>query len=83
MGDMFSDFEDEFSGDGTGNVKGEKPPIELAGALVLNRDKSILWSDGEQDVWIPKSQITSQNLSADGSGTIFVKEWFLKKEGLI
>lgn len=83
MGDMFSNFEDDFSGDGTGKVKGEKPDVELAGALVRNSDKAILWSDGEQDVWIPKSQITSQNLDSGGAGTIFVKEWFLKKEGLI
>ena len=80
MSDMFREFDQEFSGE---RAEGDKePPVELAGSLVLNREKAILWSNGISDDWIPKSQITSQNLDSNRAGTIFVKAWFVEKEGL-
>ena len=83
MSDMFNEFEDlDFSDNKSGNSK-DAPPVEIAGALCHNTDKAILLSDGEKDIWVPKSQITGQNLNQDGHGTIMVKEWFAKKEGLI
>ena len=43
--------------------------------------KAILFSFGDEEVWIPRSQIEDDSLP-DGKGTVCVAAWLVKQNGL-
>ena len=60
--------------------------VELAVVVLRTTEKALLCNYGDKEVWTPKSLVgdDSDDLSGEGdSGTIFLPEWFCKKEGLI
>jgi len=45
-------------------------------------DAATLYNFSGEEIWIPKSQISHEDLSADGSGSICIPRWLASKKGL-
>ena len=57
--------------------------IELAIEVVARTDRALLVTDGKEECWIPKSQISDYVGEEDSPETIFIPEWLALKKGLI
>ena len=51
---------------------------DFAGRLMGETDAAYLVDDGEQKVWLPKSQTDH-----DGDGTFTVPQWLAEEKGLV
>lgn len=60
------------------SVSGGSDLIDIAGAARSETDKAILFDDGTQTVWLPKSQVEDNE-----DGTYAMPEWLAKEKGLI
>ena len=71
-----------------------KDLVEISCHFVTYTDKAILINDGDQEVWIPQSQINDvtydrddaeewEDLEPGDSLTIEIPEWLAEKNGLI
>jgi hypothetical protein len=58
--------------------------IEIAVEVRRETDKALLVFDGKVETWVPKSKISDQSESNDGTiETIFIPEWLALDKGLI
>lgn len=57
---------------------GGNEKVEIAASQVRETDKAYLINDGENDIWVPKSQVTWLD-----EKTIEMPEWLAKDKGLI
>lgn len=58
--------------------------VEIAVEIRLETDRAFLVFDGKTEAWIPKSQVSDQSESDDGTiETIFIPEWLALEKGLI
>jgi hypothetical protein len=62
-------------------------PVEIYCQKITETDLAILVTDdgGENEYWIPKSQIDSEFSEDHGDGTLtlFIPEWLAEKKGLL
>jgi hypothetical protein len=56
--------------------------VELFGIVSRETEKAILFSDGTNEAWIPKSQIR-ELVSELGGFTIIVPEWIAIRDGFV
>ncbi len=60
-------------------VRGRRPNlIDIAGEVRIDRPASILFFDGDREVWLPKSLIV-----IDTDGTVAMPEWLAMENKLI
>ena len=59
-------------------TSGRSDLIDIAGEVRVDRDASILFYDGDREVWLPKSQI-----EINGDGTVTMPEWLAQEKELI
>lgn len=59
-------------------VSGGSDLIDIAGLVRSETDKAILFDDGTQTVWLPKSKVEDNE-----DGTYAMPEWLAKEKGLI
>lgn len=57
--------------------------IEVAIEVKARTDKALLVSDGDNEVWIPRSQISDYSGDENSPETIFIPEWLANESGLI
>jgi len=59
--------------------------IEVSGEIFAETDEAILFFDGVEEMWIPKSQILDMEESDHFPGvvTIVIPEWLATEKGLI
>lgn len=57
--------------------------IEIAVEIRARTDKAFLVSDGGNECWIPRSQISDYVGDEDSPETIFIPEWLALDKGLI
>jgi len=50
---------------------------------VTETDMAVLFNDGDQEFWVPKSLIDGEWPDAGDTGSVMVQEWFAVKEGLV
>ncbi len=63
-------------------------PFSFEGTLVHQTPKAVLVNNGEEDMWIPKSQVLDKDLDWDayekGDEIEFIiPEWLAEEKGLI
>lgn len=56
--------------------------VEVDVDVVHETDEAVLFSDGEEKFWVPKS-VMEEWPDVGESGTALIAEWFALKEGLI
>lgn len=57
--------------------------VEIDCEVIAETADALLVSDGKQEVWIPRSQISDQSEDKGKVTSIFISEWFADKKGLI
>lgn len=57
--------------------------IEISVTLVHKTERAILVEDGDQEVWLPKSQIKFDAANAGETISVELPEWLAMKNGLI
>lgn len=57
--------------------------IDVHVDILRETDKAWLVSDGDREVWLPKSQVDTDGLEVGCSGPIFLPEWLALDKGLI
>jgi hypothetical protein len=60
----------------------EKDYIEIDVLTKYETDLAVLFSDGDNEFWIPKS-VMEDWPEPEEEGTAVIEEWFAYKEGLI
>lgn len=55
--------------------------VELDVETLRETEQAVLFTDGDEQFWIPKSQMEEWPEEGD-SGVAIVAEWFAEKEGL-
>lgn len=58
------------------------PMVEVDLDNIKETEMAVLFSDGDEEIWIPKSLMEDWPEVGE-SGTALVEEWFATKEGLI
>lgn len=58
---------------------------EFGCTFLAETEKAVLVRDpvGEEELWIPLSQVKSMHKDSKGDGTIVMSAWIAKKKGLI
>ena len=59
------------------------PDIEIPVKVKARTALALLVYDGEQEVWIPRSQINDYEGDQENPTTIFIPEWLAYEKGLI
>ena len=57
--------------------------VEIDCEVIAETQDALLVSDGKQEVWIPRSQISDQSEDKGKITSIFISEWLANKKGLI
>ncbi len=57
--------------------------IEITVDILRETDAAILVSDGDREVWLPKSQIEYSGDPGDESVCVEIPEWLAEEKGLI
>jgi hypothetical protein len=57
--------------------------VEVTGVIRRETDAAILFDDGTEQVWIPKSQIDTTEELGGGLAEITIPEWLAIKKGLV
>jgi len=59
--------------------------FEVAGAIVRETEKAVLFTDGGEAQWLPKSKIriVRDDKRPGGAAVVFLPEWLAKNKGLI
>lgn len=57
--------------------------FEIAAIVIIETDRAILVDVGDDEQWIPKSQIhdDSEVYESGNAGTLIVSEWIAKQKG--
>lgn len=63
------------------NSSNEK--IEIAVVTLKETEKAYLFTDGDIEAWVPKSQVTVKVSQNSRPTLVEFPEWLAKKEGLI
>lgn len=58
-------------------------PVEIACRAVVETARAILIDDGDQEVWIPKSQILDSEYKYGALVSVTLPEWLAYERGLI
>jgi len=45
-------------------------------------DAAVLYNCSGEHVWLPRSQISHEDVSSDGSGCVCIPRWLARKKGL-
>lgn len=61
----------------------DKKDVELELEMLQNRDESYLFSNGDTEVFIPKSLIKSLDEIEDDLYAVIIPEWLAIEKGLI
>jgi hypothetical protein len=60
----------------------DKLMIELFGTTMKETDLAVLIDFGDQELWLPKSQL-DEYPDEDDEGTVILPEWLAINEGLV
>ena len=52
--------------------------VDIAGEIKVETEKAIQFYDGDQTVWLPRSQI-----EINDDGTVTMPEWLARDKGLV
>jgi len=58
-------------------------PIKFAGGLVRETDKAVLVYDGQESVWLPKSEIYDKRRVSGDDFEFLIPQWLAEKKGII
>ena len=62
---------------------GRYNPVEFCGEIKHETDKAYLVYDGENEVWIPKSQIQDCHCVSGSNLEFTTPEWLAEEKGII
>lgn len=66
------------------DVDDSRDPIDVDIELIRETEKAVLVTDGDKDVWLPKSRISlPKDREEGGTYTIQVETWLAMEKGLI
>jgi len=57
--------------------------IEFCGELKWETDEAYLVSDGDNDIWLPKSQVQSARLISGDDWEFEIPLWLAENEGIV
>jgi RNase P/RNase MRP subunit p29 len=64
-------------------MRDDEDTVEVEGVIINQTCMAVLLSTGDEEVWIPKSQIVSRDENKDGTTTLEIPEWLAMEKGLI
>lgn len=77
-------LDDEPRDDDDGGESMRRGDVELAGRVIRETDRAVIFADGRKETVVPKSLLRRRETDrAHRFDIITVPEWFAKKEGLL